>query len=225
MDILSQIPANPYPDVNTKIISDVYAALEEKYGEEFEIIHIGNRFFSSSVTLHVRSKRNAGIVFTMKADRSGKMEDDYIKSIIAKRIADHAVEVLRENGFNASACVSVSTDALPKDDASLPVNEFMKKNGIDSALLTLIVERYGKGPEHILPALTAVSLSYDFKLVADVYILPSEAFADCSEHLEQFPSVSEAYIRRYAPVFSFRTALSLGESSLPAETLKAMAEE
>ena len=224
MALLSTITMSACSKINNETASDVCKALEEKYGETFEVTHIGNRLNTSTATTYVHPISNSEIIFTATIDHNGRVFDDYASSIVMNTIENCITDSLKANGIVCAANAVVTKDEIEETELNLDPNSFTSRNGVDTVLIRVIIDHRDESAESIITSLEHVSSDYDFSLVVSIYLLNHDSYMSCEEDFRTYPSVGATQIESYSPILLAKTTLSHGISSMSSSELAALME-
>lgn len=224
MAVITTISMSACSKINSETAADVCNALKAKYGEDFEVTQIGDRLNSSTATTYVHPVNNSDIVFTARIDRSGNVVDDYVNNIIMNSLEHDLVAKLSNSGFISVANAVVTEDDVIETDRNLDPNTFVKKNGLESVLVRVVFDYKNEDAETIISALEQATNKYEFDLVISAYFMNHDSFTQCENDFKTYPSVGATKIDSYSPLFSVKTVLSGGKSSVTASELAAIME-
>lgn len=224
MALLTTVTMSACSRINNETASDVCKALEEKYGEAFEVTHIGNRLNTSTATTYVHPVNNSEIVFTATIDHNGNIVDDYASSIVMNTIEKCIEDSFEKNGVVCAANAVVTKDDITETERNIDPNSFTSKNGVDTILVRVIIDHQDETAASIITSLEQASARYDFSLVVSIYLLNHDAFISCEEDFRTFPSVGATQIESYSPLVFTKTILSHGNSSISSAELATLME-
>ena len=224
MAVITTISMSACSKINNETASDVCNALKAKYGEDFEVSQIGDRLNTSTATTYVHPVNNSEIVFTAKIDHSGNVVDDYVNNIVMYSIEKELVSHLGNSGITAAANAVVTEDDVIETDKSIDPNSFVTKNGIESVLVRLIIDYKSESAESIITALEKATAKYGFDLVISMYFVNHDAFLQCDSDFRTYPSVGATRIESYSLLYSAKTVLTNGKSTVTVSELEAILE-
>lgn len=223
MSILTSFSAIACTNINIDTAKKVCAALEEKYGEEFEATHIGGRSMGDpTAKLYVHPKNNESLVFTVITDPSGKVDDDYSVRLVMNEVEKELVGCMNDVGIICVVNAIVTVNGIDETNRQISPNEFVKKHQIDSVLVTIALNEQGLNADKTYEALQEFSLKYNFDMSTYVFVYDAENYALCSNAFKTSPHIGVTGMKSYDPKSWFSTVLSNGGISLGVDEIESI---
>ena len=142
MALITMITMNACSKVNKDTANDVCKALEEKYGEPFESVKIGDRFNTNSAKLYIHPVHNKEMLFVAKINKeTGIVEDNYVEEKVYHQVEGVIAESFEKNGISVAArCLIVSGEILSDEVGEFTPSTFKDKYQFDHYTIYLIIE-------------------------------------------------------------------------------------
>lgn len=186
--------------INNDTANSVCKKLEAKYGEEFEVVKIGDRLVTSSAKTYVHPVSNSDIVFTARIDKSGNVDDDYVNHILLNSINQNIVSTFSDYGIVALSNAVVTDADVRETDRNLDLNSFTAKNNLDGILVYVAIDYNNEDPDTFISALEDATKDYDFELVVYPFFMDHEEFELHRNDFKSYPSVG-AHIENNSLLF------------------------
>lgn len=220
MMVITTVSMSACSTISKETASDICKALNEKYGEDFEVTQIGDRLNTAATTAYVHPVGDSSLIFTAKIDHSGNVVDDYVNNLVLNSIEKELVVQFGNSGIAVAANAVVPEEDVFETDKSLDANAFVEKNEIESILVRVIIDHTSESGESVISALEAATAKYNFDLVISLYFMNHDSFVLCDRDFNTYPSVGATHIENYSPLFIAKTVMSKGSSSVTADELQ-----
>lgn len=106
--------------------------LQEKYGEDFEILSIGKSYGNMgnmTYTALCRPKGEKECLFLTEADKEGTyFQDEYISTLISQKIEDALEESLEDMAEDCYIHVAPGSKYVDSSDTDMTLEEFLQRN-------------------------------------------------------------------------------------------------
>lgn len=202
MALTTMVTMNACSKINNEIANDVCTALSEKFGESFVAVKIGDRFNTDSAKLYVHPADNEALVFSARIDKdSGKVEDNYIRAIIANEFKNTIKENLASYQVPFELNVSLLChDASGETDTKISVEDFNKKYSLSGITVYLPVKSSFITEdviENIVAAFKTTNETFGINVSAMVYSISDEQFDTCVEDMSSYPDITNTWFDSY----------------------------
>ena len=184
---------------NEEISNVIKLKLYEKYGEEFVVKMIGNRYGMDSndtVTTFCSPKDNDRLLFTAILNKEQTiLKDDYIFRSMKFELEECIEKLFKEK--NIDVIVRIETIGINKFDEKLTVQEFIDKfNNFN--FLAYIITKNIVSKEILKEIYENLRKKYNnIYLKSLIYMLEEEDFYECFETIKSSPVISIAFIEQY----------------------------
>lgn len=184
---------------NEEISNVIKLKLHEKYGEEFVVKMIGNRYGMDSndtVTTFCSPKDNDRLLFTAILNKEQTiLKDDYIFRSMKFELEECIEKLFEEKNFDV--IVRIETIGINKFDEKLTVQEFIDKfNNFN--FLAYIITKNIVSKEILKEIYENLRNKYNnIYLKSLIYMLEEEDFYECFETIKSSPVISIAFIEQY----------------------------
>ncbi len=226
MALTTMITMHACSKVNHDTANEVCTALSEKYGEEFEVVRIGDRFNTDHAKLYVHPADNEELLFIAHIERdTGEVTDNYVTEKVNYEIEVILQKAFYEEGITTKAiCMVVTRNELDVENKSFTPESFMAEYGFENYMIYLIVEENGVTARKICAAMQSAGERVKVKMVVIGYVFDEAAYAECTANMKQYPQMSTTMIEKCGPVVSFSMTADKGELSVPEEELSKILE-
>ena len=184
---------------NEEISNVIKLKLYEKYGKEFIVKMIGNRYGMDSndtVTTFCSPKDNDRLLFTAILNKEQTiLKDDYIFRSMKFELEECIEKLFEEKNFDV--IVRIETIGINKFDEKLTVQEFIDKfNNFN--FLAYIITKDVVSKEILKEIYESLRNKYNnIYLKSLIYMLEEEDFYECFETIKSSPVISIAFIEQY----------------------------
>ena len=182
---------------NKEVAEDVKNTLKAKYGEDFEVLRIGNRYGGESfemVDAYCSPSSDKDIVFTMKADLNGERtfeEDDYYLKVVSSEIDKEITSSLKKRNIK-SFC---RTEIIKKNklNSKLNIYEFID-NFPGASFLSVILIDGSISKKVIKEVFTEIkNLNDNINLCSIIYQVTND-YEEMEKELITLPYVPRTYV-------------------------------
>ena len=184
---------------NEEISNVIKLKLYEKYGKEFIVKMIGNRYGMDSndtETTFCSPKDNDRLLFTAILNKEQTiLKDDYIFRSMKFELEECIEKLFEEKNFDV--IVRIETIGINKFDEKLTVQEFIDKfNNFN--FLAYIITKDVVSKEILKEIYESLRNKYNnIYLKSLIYMLEEEDFYECFETIKSSPVISIAFIEQY----------------------------
>lgn len=207
MALLSLLSGCMGSSVNTS--KQVEKKLSEKYGEDFVVTEIGNRFNTGSATLYCHPESNENINFTVVYDFSDEtITDDYMIRKSAVNLDSEISELSSKSGIGFSS-ITVFHGAIDDNlDGNEDVAEFIRKSGAHRLYMHLAVNADDISDESdaavTLDSLHEISRKYDnIDVLAVLFAYHSDDYNKCSSELSEQTKANNLWFKSFSPISDY----------------------
>lgn len=202
MALTTMVTMNACSKINNETANDVCTALSEKYGESFVAVKIGDRFNTDSAKLYVHPADNETLVFSARIDKdSGKVEDNYIRVIIASEFKNKIKENLVAYQIPCELNVSLLChDASDETNTKISVDDFAEKYSLSGITVYLPVKSSlidEDAIEDIVVAFKKANETFGINVSVMVYRISDEKFDACVEDMSSYPDITNTWFDSY----------------------------
>jgi len=190
--------------------TQITTALQEKYGEEFEVTSIGNRLGTAnndSVTSYVHPKSNSSILFKATMDTKGKLiSDNYIVRKIGNEIENIISTHFKNNSLNAQAIVyAYGADSSESVDTTIGLEEYIETYKPKIFIATIILEDSSDlNSASIIASYESIYKNlFGVGFQSDVKVISNKDYEEASLQLRKTTDVNETWFNHYKVVHSF----------------------
>ena len=184
---------------NEEISNVIKLKLHEKYGKEFVVKMIGNRYGMDSndtVTTFCSPQDNEKLLFTAILNKEQTiLKDDYILRSIKFELEESIEKLFKEN--NVDVLVRIETIGINRLEEKMTVQEFIDKFKNFNFLAYVVIK--GVASKEVLQDVYKI-LRKKYKniyLKNLIYMLEEEDFDECFETIKSSPVISIAFIEQY----------------------------
>ena len=184
---------------NEEISNVIKLKLHEKYGKEFVVKMIGNRYGMDSndtVTTFCSPQDNEKLLFTAILNKEQTiLKDDYILRSIKFELEESIEKVFKEN--NVDVLVRIETIGINRLEEKMTVQECIDKFENFNFLAYVVIK--GVASKEVLQDVYKI-LRKKYKniyLKNLIYMLEEEDFDECFETIKSSPVISIAFIEQY----------------------------
>lgn len=184
---------------NEEINNVIKLKLHEKYGKEFVVKMIGNRYGMDSndtVTTFCSPQDNEKLLFTAILNKEQTiLKDDYILRSIKFELEESIEKVFKEN--NVDVLVRIETIGINRLEEKMTVQECIDKFENFNFLAYVVIK--GVASKEVLQDVYKI-LRKKYKniyLKNLIYMLEEEDFDECFETIKSSPVISIAFIEQY----------------------------
>lgn len=216
MALLSLLSGCMGSSVNTS--KQVEKKLSEKYGEDFVVTEIGNRFNTGSATLYCHPESNENINFTVVYDFSDEtITDDYMIRKSAVNLDSEISELSRKSGIGFSS-ITVFHGAVDDNlDGTEDVSGFIKKSNTYKLYIQLAVNADDISDEAdagvILDSLHEISRKYDsIDILAVLFAYHSDDYNKCSAELSEQTKANNLWFKSFSPIADYSVLIENNET-------------
>lgn len=207
-------------ELNRKIIDNITDSLKRKYGADFAVTHIGDRWNTPRARAFVHPKSCPDIVFTAFSGIEGKVDDDFIAHLAGRRTEQTLTEALGRRGIRAEASFAVLCAPDPDDtDTHISPSEYAGKYQNGDLLINLAVCADGLKAEELLNAAADAQRQLGCLLVIDGHVFDRERFARCASGIAGVPEFGRSAMRDMGPMSGFRFMVNSAGASVNAREL------
>lgn len=189
-------------ELNHMMADKVCRFLQVKYNESFTALRIGDRLNTDHAKLFIKPE-NGDTLFTAYLYREdGNVTDDYLKMTIANKVSKEIISELKAAGIEAFIKSQVFCHNCEEDtDIKVSVKDFAKKYSLDKIRFTLILNSSSLDKEkienNVIKVIKNIQSKYKFIFSGNIYILNSGSYEECYKDIEDFPTISNAWMDRY----------------------------
>ncbi|RHW42737.1 hypothetical protein D1B31_03895 [Neobacillus notoginsengisoli] len=183
--------------------------LEEKYGEKFEVLALGNRWGTKdndTVTTNVKAIKN-NVIFETVMYKNGELKyDTYLVRKIGTDVGNVVQEKLKQEGIESkSKLFAMGGEDLVVKTAEMDLMEYIQTHSPEKFVGIMVVEDNGHAaPAKIAKAFkTAYSELNETTLQADFLIVSSEDYNDAVEVFHKNADVSEDWLEKFDIISKF----------------------
>jgi len=183
--------------------------LEDKYGEKFEVIALGNRWGTKdndTVTTHVKALKN-GIVFEANMKKNGKnLTDNYIYQKINSDISQTLKESLQQEGVLSQPKLFISGGKKLKYNTSdINLQEYIGTHSPDYFVgMVILKDDRSLTPEKIIQSYkSAYSNLQQKNLQTDIWIISSNDYEKAVKDFNSQPDVSKQFFDKFDVISQF----------------------
>ena len=184
---------------NEEISNVIKLKLHEKYGKEFVVKMIGNRYGMDSndtVTTFCSPQDNEKLLFTAILNKEQTiLKDDYILRSIKFELEESIEKLFKEN--NVDVLVRIETIGINRLEEKMTVQECIDKFKNFNFLAYVVIK--GVASKEVLQDVYKI-LRKKYKniyLKNLIYMLEEEDFDECFETIKSSPVISIAFIEQY----------------------------
>lgn len=202
MALTTMITMNACSKINNETANEVCAALADKYGESFVAVKIGDRFNTDSAKLYVHPASDETLVFSARIDKeSGKVEDNYIRTIVADKIKDQIKSTLTSSQVPCELNVSLlCQDASDETDTKISVEQFASKYSLSGVTVYLPIKECSVSEntvENIVTAFKETNEDIGVTVSAMVYSIADDQFDVCVNDMKSSPELTNTWFDSY----------------------------
>lgn len=202
MALTTMVTMNACSKINNETANDVCTALSEKYGESFVAVKIGDRFNTDSAKLYVHPADNETLVFSARINKdSGKVEDNYIRAIVANEIKNEIKSKLASLQVPYELNVSLLChDASDETNAKISVEDFANKYSLSGITIYLPIKSSFVSEdaiESIVAAFKETNEAMGISVSAMVYSISDEQFDACVKDMSSYPDLTNTWFDSY----------------------------
>lgn len=202
MALTTMVTMNACSKINNETANDVCAALSEKYGESFVAMKIGDRFNTDSAKLFVHPADDESLVFSARINKdSGKVEDNYIRAIIANEFKNEIKENLAAYQVPCGLNVGLLChDASDETNTKISVNDFAEKYSLSGITVYLPVKSSfipEDAIDDIVTAFKKTNETFGINVSAMVYRISDEQYDACVEDMSSYPDITNTWFDSY----------------------------
>lgn len=198
MTLTTMITMNACSKMNDATANDVCTALSEKYGESFVAIKIGDRFNTDSAKLYVHPAKNENLIFTARINKdSGKVEDNYIRSIIANEIEEEIKSSVDSSDLKCGFSVTLMCqDTSNEADASISFEKFAEKYSLSGIAVYVPIKSStisDQTVEDIISTFKKANDKFSVSVSAMLYSISDENFEKCMDDMTYYPDLTSTW--------------------------------
>ena len=206
--------------------SNIKFLLQEKYGCEFEIVSLGDRFSTdkaNTVTAVCYPTGNRDLIFEAEMNTDNELvRDDYKESVVEAYIAEIIITEMENRGIPAAVKVHVAKiSSLDKVIKKEELDEFIAANdGISVTFHTAVsnVDAAQDAYAAITNALMSVySKNTTMSIGTTVWNLEEASYKECCEKMSVNTTVSKTFFEDYKPIGSSNIAVVDGRINKTAD--------
>lgn len=183
---------------------EMESLLQKKYGEEFEVTHIGGRWgtgTNDTVTTYVHPKKKKDVVFKAVMSKDGELiADGYIPGLISQDFNQIVESELSKEGIvSHTNTASVGANSSSETNTKITVKEYVKIYNPEYFAATMIVKEAADiTPEKFEQAVQAaykagLNKPYQVK----IYVIAKNDYEKCLENFKTEPDVTDAWYIDY----------------------------
>lgn len=201
--------------LNQNSAKDISNLLKNKYGQEFEVLSIGNRLASDradTVTARCCPKDDPSIVFdaVMNVKRE-LVSDNYAIRILEVDAQKHIEKRFKESGIAATVIVSIARLPGTEDFSGMRYDDLVPEHSDLSFTFTTII-REDADPKSVFDTVSALLSEYytgnsKMLLGTTIWKYAESEYAECSAKMSGLPSISETVLKQYNPISSVTVAI------------------
>lgn len=203
MSLLSLAGCN---QINEDTSKKVVSLLEEKYGEQFVVVKIGNRLNTDTVTTYCHSEKRNDLMFTATMGNDGKIiTDDYISRIIGRELEDEIISKFSAEGIDVQPYASIYNPNGMPEKADVTLKNFVSQYHPEMFIVNMVLSDKLDAPESseqlqsvMKELFTLVSVPLQFK----VKVIPADMFEECREFMKDEPIYNETQIKQNFTIMS-----------------------
>lgn len=184
-------------------IATVEKMLQEKYGVEFIVTEIGNRYNTGAVTLHCHPSQREDVNFTATYKYSTEeLTDDYIDRNNAVQLDCDFSNLLKDKGFNGRSLTIFYGSRLDNVSGNETLEEFIEHSNTKELYIYLVMDEHNisgvDDAQKWLNAIAELSEKYNhIDILLTSFWVASDDYADCSQKLQSKASVNDEWFESY----------------------------
>lgn len=177
--------------------------LQEKYGEEFVVTEIGNRYNTGSVTLYCHPSNNESINFTATYKNSTEeLTDDFVDRKYAVQLDHEFSNLLKDNGFNGTSLTIFYGSRLDNVQGDETINEFISNSNTKKLYTYLVMDAVcisnNDDAQKLLDTILKLSEMYNsVDVLLATFFIPSTEYEECRQKLQTMVSVNGEWFDDY----------------------------
>lgn len=216
MAVGTMITMSACTKMNKDTAEEVCRALEEKYGQAFTAVKIGDRLNTEHAKLYVHPDEQEELLFTAKLDRTTRMvSDDYIVTKVCFKVKEAIEKAFEEENITSvSRCMIVNSEEKVFEKKDWEPASFMEKHEYDHYTMYLVLDEKNASSDSILHVLKKVSADLQVKMVVTVCLFGTEAYEACKDEMMQYPEMSLTMIESHNPGSTFDVVIDKGIPSI-----------
>ena len=179
-------------------------ALAGKYGQNFVLTSIGNRYNTGSATLFCHPEGNERIAFKAVYDcQTENVTDDYAVRKIAAELEDSLSEKFRAQGIGCGSFASFTGGQTQKRaDTDETASEFLKRSDLRSVSVYMAVNRDDvssvSGAEKWLSVIQKLYDDTGKKIMVTAFFVSVSDFEKCVSEMRKCPSVNRFWFEKFS---------------------------
>ena len=202
VSILTLFMSGCSSSINQMSIEKVCKALEEKYGEEFEVTKLGDRINTGHTKFQMNPVNNKEIVFEATMDNDdGVVVDSYVRASVANRVEKEIKNLLEKIDIKTELIISLSCKDLREErNTKLSLWDLVKNYSCKKIFIDLPLNENDYSEEkvnEIMGLLKKFRNYYGVNINGFLYRIPNEAYDKCLGDLNTYYMVSDTWFRQY----------------------------
>ena len=187
--------------INQMSIEKVCKALEEKYGEEFEVTKLGDRINTGHTKFQMNPVNNKEIVFEAKMDNeNGEIVDSYVEACIANRTEKELKNTLEEINIKTELIITFFCNLGEEKNINLSLRDLVEIYACEKIFIDLPLNENDyseKKVNEIMGLLEQFRNTYDVNIYGYLYYIPNDIYNKCLSDLNTYYTVNNTWFRNY----------------------------
>ena len=188
--------------INQMSIEKVCKALEEKYGEEFEVTKLGDRINTGHTKFQMNPVNNKEIVFEATMDNDdGVVVDSYVRASAANKVEKELKNLLEKVDIKTELIISIyCKDTKKEKNTNLSLRDLVEKYDCEIVFIDFPLSESVYCEEkvnEIMRMLEEFKNVYGININGYLYIIPNETYDKCLSDLNTYYTVYNTWFRSY----------------------------
>lgn len=180
----------------------VEARLEDKYGEKFEVIALGNRWgtkTNDTVTTIVTAVKNK-VVFEAVMGKDGKIEsENYLPRKVGTDVSNLLMENFKQESIESQPKLFiVGGKKLHYDSSDINIHEYIESHSPEYFVGKVILKEGNFKPENVVNTYkTTYSELLDTPVKTNIWVISEEDYEKAVKDFNENPDVSKEFFDKY----------------------------